>query len=432
MTTPVIDLTVSQLASTTIQASIPTSTAMVTTTTATTTLPPSPPQPQQGVSNSIIIQRIGELERHMADLVEENQALEERLDKQGHMMHQLETKDLSGMIRKQTVEFIDSHEIDRKIEDTVKELVTASVQHAMRAHLRARFKDLPTSDMKEILLQRMLEENYDKGHEDHKMAYEALQKSIIRDESEQLDADKAEERTKKKSKQDSPKTPPGSPPPPPPPLPPSGASGASGSDAPSSTKTAASTTYTAWTTTTSRFKPFASSVPEDVFMHEESDVEAQDMVSDDEDIGSRHIPKVSLNQAWFKPLSEEDRPASPKPAWSIPSSSLPVPTNNWASVIASSYVPSPEFSLLSQTGDIGVFIDWFCKKQEITELKPEHLEGPAYEIVKAFHPDVIHLQFQMEECHKLLTNQVDEGLLRYNVSRPLPLGGPPGQVTMQT
>ncbi|GJV68541.1 retrovirus-related pol polyprotein from transposon TNT 1-94 [Tanacetum coccineum] len=38
----------------------------------------------------------------------------------------------------------------------------------------------------------------------------------------------------------------------------------------------------------------------------------------------------------------------------------------------------------------------------------------------------------MEKCHKLLTNQVDEGLLRYNVSRPLPLGGPPGQVTIQT
>ncbi|GKD77207.1 hypothetical protein Tco_1339828, partial [Tanacetum coccineum] len=53
----------------------------------------------------------------------------------------------------------------------------------------------------------------------------------------------------------------------------------------------------------------------------------------------------------------------------------------------------------------------FCKKQGITKLTPEHLEGPAYEVVKAFHPDVIHLQFQMEECHKLLTNQVDDRLL---------------------
>ncbi|GKA21908.1 hypothetical protein Tco_0707870 [Tanacetum coccineum] len=55
MTTPIIDFTVSQLASTMIQASILTSTATL----------------------------IGELEQRMADLVEENQALEERLDKKG-------------------------------------------------------------------------------------------------------------------------------------------------------------------------------------------------------------------------------------------------------------------------------------------------------------------------------------------------------------
>ncbi|GJV29057.1 hypothetical protein Tco_1385505 [Tanacetum coccineum] len=37
----------------------------------------------------------------------------------------------------------------------------------------------------------------------------------------------------------------------------------------------------------------------------------------------------------------------------------------------------------------------------------------------------------MEECHKLLTNQVDDAIIRYNVSKPLPLGGQPGQVTIQ-
>ncbi|GJY90991.1 retrovirus-related pol polyprotein from transposon TNT 1-94 [Tanacetum coccineum] len=46
-------------------------------------------------------------------------------------------------------------EIDRKINELVKEVVISSVKHAMRAPLRARFKDLPTSDMKEILLQRI-------------------------------------------------------------------------------------------------------------------------------------------------------------------------------------------------------------------------------------------------------------------------------------
>ncbi|GJU08095.1 hypothetical protein Tco_1124525 [Tanacetum coccineum] len=171
---------------------------------------------------------ISQLEHNIANLVEANQALEERLDKKGNKIHQLETQDLSRLIREQTVEFIDSQEINQKIKESVKEVVTASVQHAMRAPLRARFKDLPTSDMKEILLQRMLEENYDKGHKDHKMAYEALQKSIIHDESDIFDADKAEKRTKKKSKKDSQKTPPGSPPSPPPPPPPPGASRASG------------------------------------------------------------------------------------------------------------------------------------------------------------------------------------------------------------
>ncbi|GKG20096.1 hypothetical protein Tco_0379897, partial [Tanacetum coccineum] len=67
----------------------------------------------------------------------------------------------------------------------------SSVKHAMRAPLRARFKDLPTSDMKEILLQRMLEENYDKGHANHRVAYEALQDSIHRDEIKDFDVDKA-------------------------------------------------------------------------------------------------------------------------------------------------------------------------------------------------------------------------------------------------
>ncbi|GJZ19227.1 hypothetical protein Tco_0555817 [Tanacetum coccineum] len=365
MTTLVIDLTVSQRASTTIQASLPTSTAATTITT--TTLgggggtPPSP-QPQQGISNSIIIQRIGELERCIADQVDANQALEERLDKQGNGIHQLETQDLSRMIRRA---------------ETVKEAVTASVQYAMRAPLRARFKDLPTSDMKEILLQRMLEENYDKGHEDHRMAYEALQKSILRDESEQFDADKAEERKKMKRASDttgaSDSTRDPFPPPQSPTTNPDDQS--PGSAAPGSSKIALLFIHS-WT------RPPPDSAYANLFPK------------------TRHVPRVNLNQDWFKPLSEDERPATPEPAWSIPSSSLHVPIHNW--------------------------------KQGITELTLEHLEGPAYEVVKAFHPDVIHLQFQMEECHKLLTNQVDDRLLRYNVSRPLPLGGPPGQVTIQT
>nr|GEW10604.1 histone deacetylase 14 [Tanacetum cinerariifolium] len=72
------------------------------------------------------------------------------------------------------------------------------------------------------------------------------------------------------------------------------------------------------------------------------------------------------------------------------------------------------------------------RSAHILTLKPQDLEGPAYEIVKVFHPDVIHLQYQMEECHKLLTDSMDDLILRHNDNKPLPLGGPPGQVTIQS
>nr|GEU92759.1 retrovirus-related Pol polyprotein from transposon TNT 1-94 [Tanacetum cinerariifolium] len=123
--------------------------------------------------------------------------------------------------------------------------------------------------------------------------------------------------------------------PPPLPLPPSTnqKSQSKGSAAPSSSKTAASAEYQAWTMTDIRLRPSISLTPADLQM---------------------------------------------EPAWSIPSSDVPVLTNNWASALASTYSPPPEDSLLAQTGDIAMLMDW------------------------------------------------------HNVGKPLQLGGPPGQVTIQS
>ncbi|GKB75659.1 hypothetical protein Tco_0942554 [Tanacetum coccineum] len=90
MTTLVIDITEPQSNSTTVPASMPTTTTTVTET-ITIIVPPPPLQPQQDISTSILTQTIGQLQQNIADLVDENQALEERLDKQGNMIHQLET-----------------------------------------------------------------------------------------------------------------------------------------------------------------------------------------------------------------------------------------------------------------------------------------------------------------------------------------------------
>nr|GEZ82422.1 hypothetical protein [Tanacetum cinerariifolium] len=294
---------------------------------------------------------------------------------------------------------------------------------------------LPEADMKEILHQRMWETESYKSHEDHMQLFEALEKSMNRDHLEELAQDLAEARKKNKKSHESPKTPHGSPPHKPPPLPPpagpsgaSGALGASGSSqvpplppppsstnqesqskgsaAPTSSKTAASAEYQAWMMTDIRLRSSISLTPADLEMDEDMGPDEQAQSSDDEDIGRAHIPKVNLRKDWWKPLKEE-RPATPEPAWSIPS-----------------------FDVL--TSDIATFMDWFCKRLGITELKPQDLESLAFEIVKVFHPDMIHLQYQIEECHKLLTDSVDDLIIRHNVSKPLPLGGPPSQVTNQS
>ncbi|GJU50478.1 hypothetical protein Tco_1220033 [Tanacetum coccineum] len=148
-------------------------------------------------------------------------------------------------------------------------------------------------------------------------------------------------------------------------------------------------------------------------MQDDSIPEEQVHLSNDEDSENDHQPKADLRKNWWKPLPKEERPATPEPAWTIPSSNK-------------SYV----------IGDMTTFMNWYCQKVNKTVLTQADFKGQAYEVVKAFYPDAIHLQFQMEEYHTMLTTQVDwtnlEGdHVRIDVNRPLPLGGPLGHVTIQ-
>nr|GEU66114.1 hypothetical protein [Tanacetum cinerariifolium] len=337
-------------------------------------------------------------------LIMYNKHLEARLDSHGARLYTLENLDIPQQVSK-----------------AVDEIVTDAVDWAIQASLQNRFRDLPEADMKEILHRRMWETNSYKTHKDHIMLYEALEKSINCDRFEELLKDLAEVRKKKKKRCDSPKTRPGSPPhQPPPPPPPAGPSGTSGSPgasgsskvppppppppstnqegqshgsvAPSSLKTAALAEYQAWIMNDTRLMLSVSSTPEDLQMDEYMAPDASEV----ENLVSGGTCASS------------------------------------ASALASTYSPLPEDSLLTQTGDMAMFMDWFHKRQGITKLKPQYLEGPAFELVKVFHPNVIHLQYQMEECHKLLTDSVDDSIIRHSISKPLPLGGPHGQVIIQS
>nr|GEY06597.1 hypothetical protein [Tanacetum cinerariifolium] len=257
----------------------------------------------------------------MANLLQYNLALEERLDKHRSWLYKLENLNIPHHVRK-----------------AVNEIVTDAVDWAMQAPLQARFSDLPTTNSYQIW------------------------KKLAR----------------RKKRRDLPRTPFGSPPPHPLPPSPAGASGAP--------STSGASGY-------SQLPP--------------------------------PPPPLSTGTSGSAQQKEE-RPATPEPAWTIPSSNVSDVEKNWATALVLAYETPTENSLLAKTRDMMNFLNWYCRQVNKTALTLTDLEGQAYEVVKAFYPDVIHLQFQMEECHKMLTDQVDwtnpEGdQVRVDVSQQLPL-----------
>nr|GEW17419.1 reverse transcriptase domain-containing protein [Tanacetum cinerariifolium] len=179
MTTPIIDLT-SRPDSPHGHLPLQATTTETTTTTLTTTHPP-PIQPQQSTIYSMLMKRIDELEQIMANLIQDNKHLEERLDSHGARLYTLENLD-----------------IPQEVSKAVDEIVNDAVDWAIQAPLRNCFRDLPEADIKEILYQRMWETNSYKAHKDHMMLYEALKKSMNCDYTDELLKDLAEARKKGK------------------------------------------------------------------------------------------------------------------------------------------------------------------------------------------------------------------------------------------
>nr|GEZ75735.1 hypothetical protein [Tanacetum cinerariifolium] len=137
------------------------------------------------------------------------------------------------------------------------------------------------------------------------------EKSLDRDYSNQLLADLDEGRKKKRMKRNLLRTPSGSPPQQPPPPPPP-----TGTGALSLSKSTASTPQSmTWITSDTRYESTG-------FANDVSILDEQVHMFDDEETKNDHLPKADMRKDWWKPLPEEDRPTTPKPAWTIPSSNV--------------------------------------------------------------------------------------------------------------
>ncbi|GKC52851.1 hypothetical protein Tco_1075596 [Tanacetum coccineum] len=78
----------------------------------------------------------------------------------------------------------------------------------------------------------------------------------------------------------------------------------------------------AWTTSITRYKStgfmaIQETSPLNDLMHDDSIPDKHVHLSDDEDSRNDHLPKDNVRKDWWKPLPEEERPATPEPAWTI-------------------------------------------------------------------------------------------------------------------
>nr|GEU94063.1 hypothetical protein [Tanacetum cinerariifolium] len=163
-----------------------------------------------------------------------------------------------------------------------------------------------------------------------------------------------------------------------------------------------------WETGTSSL-PKKTSLERDVQSTPQSNQPVEDVpmpndvnIFDSEETNTTHLPKIKARPDWLKPLPEEDRPETLETDLIIPATDLLEAENNWADALAKSYKYPEENKLLSKTGDMGSFIKWFCKRIGKNKLSKSDLKGPTF------------------KGHRLAPD----------MSKPLPIGGLPGQVTI--
>ncbi|GJS18716.1 hypothetical protein Tco_0413188 [Tanacetum coccineum] len=271
---------------------------------------------------------------------------------------------------------LELRDLPHKISQTVNEVFKEAVQIALQAPLRKLFRDLSKAEMKEILHQQMFESGSYQLQPEHVALYKALEASMDRDNKGEFFKATTKSRKRHRDDQD---------PPPPPPDLDQGKKKKHDSEASAAHQPQPQMSLT-WKTTDTRDAPSSSSKQKTASQSEQP--------IEDIPIPDDHVP-------------EEERPETPEPDWAVPLNDLREPENNLANAIAKSYKDPKENKLLRRIGDIGSFIKWYCRQIGKLKLGKADLEGPANKI------DLVNPE----------GNQIV-----HDVSKPLPLGGPPDQI----
>ncbi|GJZ04126.1 hypothetical protein Tco_0537401 [Tanacetum coccineum] len=170
----------------------------------------------------------------------------------------------------------------------------------------------------------------------------------------------------------------------------------------------------------------------EVEMDDAVNTAAEDVVHDanqPHDDSTQAKDKV-LKQDWFK---QPPRPPTPDPEWNKRQVVLDQPEQPWFNIMISTAKDPLTFDELMATPiDFSKFA---MNRLNIDNLTQELLVGSVFNLLKGTCISSIELEYNMEECFKALTDKLDwnnpEGdRCPFDLTKPLPLKGRPGHLTV--
>ncbi|GKB83974.1 hypothetical protein Tco_0950869 [Tanacetum coccineum] len=157
-----------------------------------------------------------------------------------------------------------------------------------------------------------------------------------------------------------------------------------------------------------------------------------DVVHDDKQPQDASEPKTAKtpNPEWF---TQPPRPHTPDPEWNKRQVVLDQPEQPWFNQMVSATKDPLTFNDLMATPID--FSKYVLNRLKIDNLTQDILLGPAYNLLKGTCSSSIELEYHFQECFNALTDRLDwnnpEGdRYPFDLSKPLPLQGHPGHLTV--
>ncbi|GKB71764.1 hypothetical protein Tco_0933176, partial [Tanacetum coccineum] len=157
-----------------------------------------------------------------------------------------------------------------------------------------------------------------------------------------------------------------------------------------------------------------------------------DVAHDDNQPQDTSAPKTrkTLNQDWFK---QPPMPPTPDPEWNKCQVVLDQPEQPWFNQMVSVTKDPLTFNdLLATPIDFSKYVLNILKIENLTQ---DILLGPAFNLLKCTCSSSIELEYNFQECFNALTDKLDwnnpeRDRYPFNLSKPLPLQGPPSHRTV--